>query len=208
MEFDRGPCQSAAVDQRSVALRRIRDARQLTSTPAWLRRPWESTDVLALSEARIELGDRVLLEDATILIAQGEKVALVGANGMGKTTLLRAIAGDSLLTSGTVRIPPQSAYLRQDTPRLDGDHEQLAMEYLLEASPLTAVSREMDILTERMGETEGAELDDAIARFSDLQERFVREGGYEIEATAERIAGGVGLDEEALLTPVGALSGG
>jgi ATPase subunit of ABC transporter with duplicated ATPase domains len=164
--------------------------------------------VLALSEARIELGDRVLLEDATILISQGEKVALVGANGMGKTTLLRAIAGDGALTSGSVRIPPQSAFLRQETPRLEGGDEQLAVEYLLEASPLTAVSEEMDALTARMGETDGADLDDAIARFSDLQERFVREGGYELEATVERIAAGVGLDEEALLTPLKSLSGG
>jgi ATPase subunit of ABC transporter with duplicated ATPase domains len=163
--------------------------------------------VLALSEARIELGDRVLLEDTTIVIGQGEKVALVGANGMGKTTLLRAIA-DGTLTSGSVRIPSQSAYLRQETPRLEGGDGRLAVEHLLEASPLTAVSREMDALTARMGETEGADLDDAIARFSDLQERFVGEGGYELEATAERIAAGVGLDEEALLTPLTSLSGG
>ncbi len=164
--------------------------------------------MLTLSGARIELGDRVLLDDASILIRQGEKVALVGANGQGKTTLLRAIAGEGSLTSGSVRIPEHSAYLRQETPRLVGGRERLAMDYLLEESPLTAVHQEMNRLTQLMSESQGAELDRAIDRYSDLQERFTLEGGYELEATAERIAGGVGLDEEALLTPVDALSGG
>jgi ATPase subunit of ABC transporter with duplicated ATPase domains len=164
--------------------------------------------MLALSAARIEIGDRVLLDDASVLIRQGEKVALVGANGMGKTTLLRAIAGEGSLTSGSVRIPPHSAYLRQETPRLEGEREQLAMDYLLEESPLTAVHHEMNRLTSLMSEAAGAELDRVIDHFSELQERFTLTGGYELEATAERIAGGVGLDEEALLTPVAALSGG
>src|SRR5258708_35122361 len=125
---------------------------------------------------------------------------------MGKTTLLRAIAGDGALTSGSVRIPSQSAFLRQETPRLEGADEQLAVEYLLEASPLTAVSDEMDALTARMGETEGARPDDAIARFSDLQERLVREGGYELAATTERSAGGARLGAEAALTPLTSLA--
>jgi ATPase subunit of ABC transporter with duplicated ATPase domains len=64
--------------------------------------------MLTLSSARIEIGSRVLLDDVSLLIRQGEKVALVGANGMGKTTLLRAIAGDGSLTAGAVDIPPCS----------------------------------------------------------------------------------------------------
>ena len=165
--------------------------------------------MLTLSAARIEIGDRVLLDGASVLVRQGEKVALVGANGMGKTTLLRAIAGEGSLTAGSVRIPPHTAYLRQETPWLEvGAHPQLAMEYLLERSPLTAVHDEMNLLTSLMPEATGEELDRLIDRYSELQERFTLAGGYELEATAERIAGGVGLDEEVLLTPVAALSGG
>ena len=82
--------------------------------------------MLTLSAARIEIGDRVLLDGASVLVRQGEKVALVGANGMGKTTLLRAIAGEGSLTAGSVRIPPHTAYLRQETPWLEvGAHPQL-----------------------------------------------------------------------------------
>jgi len=59
--------------------------------------------MLTLSSARIEIGSRVLLDDVSLLIGQGEKVALVGPNGMGKTTLLRAIAGLEPVDGGSIR---------------------------------------------------------------------------------------------------------
>jgi ATPase subunit of ABC transporter with duplicated ATPase domains len=164
--------------------------------------------MLTLSSARVEIGARTLLKETSLLIKQGEKVALVGANGMGKTTLLRSIAGDHVLAAGTVNVPARTAYLRQETPRLDASDGQTALEYLLEASPLTPARREMDRLTGLMSTTTGDDLDGAIDKYSELHERFVHSGGYELDATAEQIATGVGLDADALLTPVGALSGG
>ena len=49
---------------------------------------------LHVSNLRIEIGARVLLDDASFQVAAGEKVALVGPNGAGKTTLLRTMAGE------------------------------------------------------------------------------------------------------------------
>jgi ATPase subunit of ABC transporter with duplicated ATPase domains len=164
--------------------------------------------MLSLSSARVEIGARTLLEETSLLIKQGEKVALVGANGMGKTTLLRSIAGDHSLSSGTVQTPRRTAYLPQETPRLHASDGQTALDYLLQASPLHAMRDEMDRLTALMSSSSGDELDSAIDEYSELHERFVHAGGYELDATAEQIAQGVGLDEEALLTPVTALSGG
>ncbi len=164
--------------------------------------------MLSLSNVRIEIGNRVLMSDVSLLLRDGEKVALVGANGMGKTTLLRTIAGDGTLTGGTVKVPEKTAYLRQESALQSQDPEQLALEYLLQASPLSAMHHEMDRLTSLMPTLEGDELDKVIHDFSELQERYATEGGYELEATADRIASGVGLDEDALLTPVTALSGG
>ncbi|MFN2452371.1 MAG: ABC-F family ATP-binding cassette domain-containing protein [Candidatus Dormibacteria bacterium] len=164
--------------------------------------------MLTLSSARVEIGARTLLNDTTLLIRQGEKVALVGANGMGKTTLLRSIAGDHSLTAGTVTVPDRTAYLRQETPRLDASEGQSALDYLLQASPLTAMHHEIERLVVLMSSSDGDELIQAVERYGEIQERFTQGGGYELEGRAEQIATGVGLDDGALLTPVAKLSGG
>jgi len=60
--------------------------------------------MLSLSSARVEIGARTLLKETSLLIRQGEKVALVGANGMGKTTLLRGLMGLTPVRGGRVSL--------------------------------------------------------------------------------------------------------
>ena len=165
--------------------------------------------MLSLDDIDIEVGARVLVRGATVRIRSGEKVALVGPNGAGKTTLLRAIAGEVAVTGGSVRAPERVTYLRQEA-HAGGEREggALAIEHLTAASPLTALRQELDDLTTSMSLLEEGALAHAIHRFGALQDRFVHLGGYELESTAERIALGVGLTDEELLTAVADLSGG
>jgi ATPase subunit of ABC transporter with duplicated ATPase domains len=168
--------------------------------------------ILQVSGLRIEMGARVLLEDATFHIAEGEKVALVGPNGAGKTTLLRTLVGHAPPSAGMVRLPEEYGWLPQETaPGRDAGH-LLAFDYLLAASRLSAVQKELHAVHEQMdkaavSEVPGA-LDRAIRRFTELQEQFQLAGGYGLERNAESIARGLDLDEEALLQKVDSLSGG
>ena len=59
---------------------------------------------LELRHARVPFGDKAGLDDVTLLVARGERVALLGPSGVGKTSLLRAIAGLGTLSSGTVLV--------------------------------------------------------------------------------------------------------
>jgi putative spermidine/putrescine transport system ATP-binding protein len=59
---------------------------------------------LELSQASVPFGDRAGLEDITLDVARGERAALLGPSGVGKTSLLRAIAGLGTLSSGAVRV--------------------------------------------------------------------------------------------------------
>ncbi|HEX8769402.1 MAG TPA: ABC-F family ATP-binding cassette domain-containing protein [Acidimicrobiales bacterium] len=173
---------------------------------------------LRASGLQIEIGARVLLADATFELRAGEKVALVGPNGAGKTTLLRTLAGDVAPAAGHVRLPRQVGWLPQDTMvRADGGHQidaghLLAFDHLLAASPLASVGRDLTTVHDEMSQagidSDADALDGAVTRYGELEERFRLGGGYELESTAERIAAGIGLDEEALLQKVGSLSGG
>ena len=167
---------------------------------------------LQVSGLRIEIGARVLLDDATFHVGEGEKVALVGPNGAGKTTLLRTLVGQVPPAAGTVRLPEHYGWLPQETPSGGGPDRRLAFDHLLAASRLSALQHELLEAEEQMdkaavSEVPGA-LERAIHRYTDLQERFQLAGGYGLERAAESIARGLDLDEEALLQDVGSLSGG
>ncbi|MFT3851879.1 MAG: ATP-binding cassette domain-containing protein [Ilumatobacteraceae bacterium] len=58
-------------------------------------------------------GGSELLRDVSFTVGSGERVALVGANGVGKTTLLRLIAGDDAPTSGTIAVDGRLGTMRQ-----------------------------------------------------------------------------------------------
>src|SRR5215213_1582622 len=98
---------------------------------------------LQVSSLRIEIGARVLLDDASFRIAEGEKVALVGPNGAGKTTLLKTIAGELSPVAGEVRLPETWGWLAQETaPQIEvGD--RLAYDHLLAGSRLHALHEEV-----------------------------------------------------------------
>ncbi|MGH9165396.1 MAG: ABC-F family ATP-binding cassette domain-containing protein [Acidimicrobiales bacterium] len=167
---------------------------------------------LRVSNLRIEIAARVLLDDATFQLEAGEKVALVGPNGAGKTTLLRTLAGELTAAGGTVTAPVHRGWLEQDAaPRPEVGH-LLTYDYLLSASPLTATRNELADVQEWIDKAGVAGDDDdlhrAVARFGELEEQFRLGGGYEMESTAERVASGLGLDDDALLLEVSALSGG
>ena len=166
--------------------------------------------MLSLANVRVEIGDRVLLDSGNALIKAGEKVALVGRNGVGKTTLLRTLAGEFDPAAGDIRIPERTAYLRQEgnVRRGHGSDGQAALDYLIAASPLAQTKITLEEMTHRMHEVEGDELDRLVNEFGELHERFTHDGGYELEAQAERIASGLGIDEDTLLAPVNSLSGG
>jgi ATPase subunit of ABC transporter with duplicated ATPase domains len=164
---------------------------------------------LQVTNLRIEIGARVLLDDATFTIAAGEKVALVGPNGAGKTTLLRTMAGELAPAGGSVRLPDRVGWLPQDTTPQPGVEKVLTFDHLLAASPLGALQEALEEShLEMQAAVDADALEAAVHRYGEVEERFRLQGGYELESTAERIASGLGLDEDALLQEVGSLSGG
>ncbi|MCA1692355.1 MAG: ATP-binding cassette domain-containing protein, partial [Actinobacteria bacterium] len=167
---------------------------------------------LQVSQLRVEIAGRALLRDGTFHVGEGEKVALVGPNGAGKTTLLRTIAGEIPSAAGSLRRSPNFGWLPQDTAARPEIGHLLAYDHLLEASPLAKIREQLGLAQDEMdkaGVNQDAQaLDKAVHRYGELEERFRLGGGYELESTAERIAAGLGLDEEALLVEVADLSGG
>ena len=72
--------------------------------------------IIALREAALSVGDKILFNEANISIADGDRICLVGRNGSGKSTLLRVLAGEREIDSGQRFVQPGSkiGYLPQD----------------------------------------------------------------------------------------------
>jgi ATPase subunit of ABC transporter with duplicated ATPase domains len=167
---------------------------------------------LQATSLHIEIGARVLLDDATFRIGEGEKVALVGPNGAGKTTLLKTLAGDMAPAAGEVRLPETWGWLAQESAPHVEVSDLLAFDHLLAGSRLHALHEQVHEASNGIEKAtiskDPDELDAAVHHYTELEEKFRLAGGYDLERTAENIARGLDLDDEALLLQVGALSGG
>jgi ATP-binding cassette subfamily F protein 3 len=85
--------------------------------------PGSGRDVLVLENLSVGFGDNILLENLSQVIRYGERVALVGENGTGKTTLLRTITGELPPLSGNLRLGANVhlGYMSQEQEELDPD---------------------------------------------------------------------------------------
>lgn len=145
-----------------------------------------------------------ILEGASLMVRPGDRLALVGPNGTGKSTVLRLMAGDLQADSGDVRVLGKAtvAYLRQSQ---EFGGTGTVMDALLE--PFADVLRLHDELRDiehRMAEADEATL----KRYGELQERYMRAGGYEIESRVRRLTADVGFTTADLERTVESLSGG
>ena len=142
----------------------------------------------------------------TFQVAPGDRVGLVGRNGAGKTTLAKVLAGEAQAASGQVRCSAPVAYLPQD-PRT-GDLEVMALDRILGARGLDHVVRQLDVARKAMADEDPERQDDAMRKYSRLEERFHLLGGWTAESEAASIASSLGLPERVLAQSLGTLSGG
>src|SRR5438270_1967263 len=140
--------------------------------------------MVQLTEAGKRYGPKVLFQDLDWLITPHDRIGLVGANGTGKTTLLKVLAGTESLDYGTITRQRgiQSGYLPQDGLSLSG--KTVFAECLSVFSHVHQMQREMEELAQRMAEVDhaGPEYEQIAERFHRIQAEMQARGGYTIEA--------------------------
>jgi ATPase subunit of ABC transporter with duplicated ATPase domains len=157
---------------------------------------------LSLDGVSKHYGARTILDNVTLAVPPERRLGVVGPNGVGKSTLLRLIAGLDSPDSGTVaRTPPTltAGYLPQEHDRSRGE---TLLEYLARRTGVAAAQRELEAAASAM-----AAGDDADERYAAALDRFVALGGGDLETRAGQVAADLGLPIS-LDRPLDSLSGG
>lgn len=163
---------------------------------------------LIVSNVSKTFGIRTLFSGVGFELRRGEKVGLVGANGTGKTTLMRCLLGQESPDGGSISLPPGETigYVEQDAGNKTGT---LYQELRTAFDDLLAAQAEMHRLEAIIAaKPAGDALDQAMKNYASVVERFERGGGYEMENRLRRVAFGLGFTEADMERPVSSFSGG
>ncbi len=166
--------------------------------------------MIQLSGAGKRYGHKLLFEDANWLITPESRIGLVGANGTGKSTIMKILAGFESLDYGSIsRAKGISAgYLPQDGLTLTG--RSIFAECMSVFDELHAIEKEMESLTRSMSELDhtGAEYADVADRYQRLEHEFRAGDGYTLEAEVGKVLTGLGFHRDDWTRQTEEFSGG
>jgi ATP-binding cassette subfamily F protein 3 len=154
--------------------------------------------MIQLSSAGKRYGHKLLFEGVDWLITPQDRIGLVGANGTGKSTLMKILAGLETLDYGSMTAAKgiSFGYLPQDGLSLSG--QTVFAECMAVFSELRAMEQEMEGLTRSMAELDHASADYAqvAERYHRLEHEFQTRDGYAIEAKVGTVLSGLGFSKE------------
>ena len=162
--------------------------------------------LIVCEDVGLAFGAATIFSGVSVRIEKRDRLALVGANGSGKTSLLDLIAGTMTPTAGEVERARglRIGYLPQDAPEPQAD--TVLDEVIASRADLAAMHAELTRLEREMSEP-AANLDAVMERYGTVQHAYQDAGGYDLETRAREALGGLDLGELLQRHP-SALSGG
>lgn len=167
--------------------------------------------MISVEGLRVEFGGFTLFDDVSFVINKKDRIALVGKNGAGKSTMLKILAGLQSPTSGVVSIPKETTigYLPQQMQLKDirtvREEAEMAFDHIHD------MEREINLLNEQLAERTDYESEayhKIIDKVTHLSEQFQMMGGSNYHAELERTLIGLGFSREDFDRPTSEFSGG
>lgn len=139
--------QQALIDEKSKLLKNIERSETLKISP--LR--YHANRLVELSDISIAYGERVVCSDVSFVIEQGDRIALQGKNGCGKSSILKLICGEEIFYTGILRKNGRLkiSYVSQSTADLSGNLTDYAQYNFLDESLFKAILRKLDFSREQ-----------------------------------------------------------
>jgi ATP-binding cassette, subfamily F, member 3 len=164
--------------------------------------------LLRVDRLAVVYGATEVLRDLSFQVEPRQRLGIVGANGSGKSSLLKAISGEVIPTAGSLTLAPRArtAYLAQELEA--GPHESVYEDALHSRPDIMSLRTRLAELETAMAVGTGAELTALVETYGDLQHEYERLDGYAYDNRVAEVLHGVGLTQADQALPPSALSGG
>lgn len=167
--------------------------------------------MISVDGLKVEFGVKPLFEDVSFVVNDRDRIALVGKNGAGKSTMLKILCGLQKPTAGTVSVPnettigylPQVMKLTDDTTVREEAYKAF--------SDITRLKERVDELNRQLEERtdyESEEYLDLVQRFTNAHDRYMMMGADNCDANLERTLTGLGFLQSYFDRPTSEFSGG
>jgi lincosamide and streptogramin A transport system ATP-binding/permease protein len=155
--------QQSAIDERSKLLKNIENADNLKISQL----AYHKYQLAVLDHVSIYYGEKMVCTDISFTIEQGDRIALTGINGSGKSSIIKLICGENINFTGTFRKGSQLkiSYVSQDTSHLQGSLTDYAINNGIEESLFKSILRKLDLSR--------VQFEKDISAFSDGQKKKV-----------------------------------
>jgi ATP-binding cassette subfamily F protein 3 len=167
--------------------------------------------LISVENLEVEFGATPLFQGVSYVINDKDRIALVGKNGAGKSTMLKIIAGLQQPTEGTVAVPKDTTIGYLPQVMILTDERTVMEEATLAFEHIREMQENLDRLNKELAERTDYESEDYMAlvdRFTHENDRFQMMGGMNYQAEIERTLMGLGFNREDFNRPTKEFSGG
>jgi ATP-binding cassette, subfamily F, member 3 len=164
--------------------------------------------LLRTDRLKLMYGATEVVSDLTFQVEPRQRLGIVGANGSGKSSLLKAISGEVIPAAGSLTLAPRTrtAYLAQELEA--GPHESVYADALHSRPDIIGLRARLEGLEAAMARASGPEQAVLVEDYGDVQHEYERLDGYAYDNRVAEVLHGVGLTESDQALPPSALSGG
>jgi ATP-binding cassette subfamily F protein 3 len=150
--------------------------------------------MITLQNISLRYGEKVIFDDINWLISPGSRIGLVGNNGVGKTTLFKAVLGQVLLDKGSVLLQKKTSvgYLPQEYKDLENVN---ILDFLKKRCGVSGLEEKINSHTELLSDAFGREQTLALHEYQKTLTSFELKGGYGFEVQAKKVLKGLAFKE-------------
>ncbi len=164
---------------------------------------------ISVNNAQKNFGFKKILDGFDLEASTGERIALIGPNGCGKTTLFKVIFGEESLDQGTISIRKNATlgFLSQIPPKVN-DSVTVKDILLKSFAEVFKIEKQLRECEDKLASISSDKLESVLKKYSQLQEQFLNKDGYKIDEKISKICNGFKISDDMLDRSFNTLSGG